>query len=273
MSIFFLILKIAGILLLLLLVLLLLFLFHPIFYQVRGEWGEKKAAQGYFWWLFQILRLEFSVSDHQVKWRIRIFGCSREFQEAQEEEEGLERPDQKGDTEPAAEKATVQTEEPEEQKHRQAEEEEPSGEQGQEEAAMHAAKQKQGFWTRFGEFRKKMTEESLKKAMARLWRETVYLLSRLKPKEIQAEISFSTGDPAMTGSVTGMLALFPFLYRSGVSIYPDFLTEECYVKGQIRIKGHIAFYPFLRSLIRILLDRHVRRAYRILRPGGSSAAV
>ena len=86
MSIVFLILKIIGILLLVLLCLILLILFHPIFYQVEGEAEENRSVQGYFWWLFQILRLEFRWEEQEVKLRLRIFGFSKEMGEEAEED-------------------------------------------------------------------------------------------------------------------------------------------------------------------------------------------
>ena len=62
MSIVILILKIIGFLFLALLLLLALLLFHPLFYQLEGEWKEDAELRGYFWWLFQILRVEFAGS-------------------------------------------------------------------------------------------------------------------------------------------------------------------------------------------------------------------
>ena len=79
MSILVFILKIIGILLLILLFFAGLFLFHPIYYQIKGEAKEDISAEGYFWWLFQILRLEFQVGNQDIKIRIRIFGRAIEF--------------------------------------------------------------------------------------------------------------------------------------------------------------------------------------------------
>ncbi len=87
MSIVFLILKIIGILLLVILCLILLILFHPIFYQIKGEAEEKISLQGYFWWLFQIIRLEVRWMDQEFSFRLRIFGFSKNLGEEETMEE------------------------------------------------------------------------------------------------------------------------------------------------------------------------------------------
>ena len=79
MSIVILILKIIGFLFLALLLLLALLLFHPLFYQLEGEWKEDAELRGYFWWLFQILRVEFAWEGGKLTIRFRLFGIAKEF--------------------------------------------------------------------------------------------------------------------------------------------------------------------------------------------------
>lgn len=102
-------------------------------------------------------------------------------------------------------------------------------------------------------------------AVSHLWQEVLYLLSHLKPDYIHTEIDFSAGDPAVTGQVTGMLSLLPIMYWYDTHVYPDFLSEEFYIRGQFQLKGHMAFYHMIRCLIRIWNDRNIKRLWNKFR--------
>ena len=316
MSIVFLILKIIGILLLVILCLILLVLFHPIFYQVEGEAEEKISLQGYFWWLFQILRLEFQWEDQEFNLRLRIFGFSRNLGEEETEEDFAESAmddseygreaseeeeesvaEEKNPTEEfvaegekiplersALEEAECQTvevatEENKSQKEDKAGKKKQDNQiqdSGSKKASGSPKKKKQKAKTdkkekkgnrkgkiqdRFKKIRHEVSDERNHQAISHLWRELCYLLTHLKPKYVKAEISFSTGDPALTGKVTGALSLFPLIYRYDAHIYPDFLSEEFYIKGSLKMKGHITVFHLLIILIRLFFDKNIRRLY------------
>lgn len=275
MSIVFLILKIIGILLLIILCLILLVLFHPIFYQVEGESEEKISLQGYFWWLFQILRLEFQWEDQELDLKLRIFGFSKDLGEKETEED-------------FAESAIDEREygrEAFEAEENRAQKEDEAGKKKQDnrmkdsvsKAASESPKMKKqkaktdkkekkrkregNILDRFKGIRQEASDERNHQAISHLWKELCYLLTHLKPKYVKAEISFSTGDPALTGEVTGALSLFPLIYRYDAHIYPDFLSEEFYIKGSLKMKGHITVFHLLIILIRLFFDKNVRRLY------------
>ncbi len=358
MSIVFLILKIIGILFLVLLCLLLLILFHPVFYQIEGESEEEISLQGYFWWLFQILRLEFWWEDQEFRFRLRIFGFSRNLGEEETEEEEFaesaageretsvweerdsETEGQEGSIEKfvsekdknladqsaaaeaeyqidqsAVKEAEYQTEQSATGEEECQTEQSATGEKecqteqsaagekecqteqsaaGEKECRTEQSaveknisqkennvsgsskekkkkaktqkkakkgKKENGILDRFKGIRQEAADERNRRAVSHLWRELCYLLAHLKPKYVKAEISFSTGDPALTGEVTGGLSLFPLIYRYDAHIYPDFLAEEFYIKGSLKMKGHIAVFHFLKILIRLFLDKDVKRLY------------
>lgn len=300
MSIVFLILKIIGILLLVLLCLILLILFYPIFYQVEGEAEENRSVQGYFWWLFQILRLEFRWEEQEVSVKLRIFGFSRNLGEEDTKEDlskeavsekkecGVGKSVMEGD-EDLSEKSILEKREYREDKLTAESSKSPVMESNTE-ASDTSKKQKQegktkkkerkkkkkreekqeqesGIRTRWNHFRQEATDERNRQAISHLWRELCYLLAHLKPKYVKAEISFSTGDPALTGKVTGVLSLFPLIYRYDAHIYPDFLAEAFYIKGSLQMKGHIAVFHFFIVLIRLFLDKNVKRLYNTLKDG------
>ena len=97
-----------------------------------------------------------------------------------------------------------------------------------------------------------------------MWQELWYLVSHLKPNYIESDISFSAGDPALTGKITGAVSLLPVLYRYDAQVYPDFLSEEAYIRGRLKMKGHMALFHFVRSLIRLIRDENIRKLYDIM---------
>lgn len=311
MSILLIILKIIGILFLVILALAAVILVHPIFYRVKGEIEEERQVEGYFWWLFQILRLEFKMENDGLQWRFRIFGiCKKSGDEepdaAREEESGEECsgflpktkpedskipaskadvedggiPASKADAEngsipaakadmessgvPAAEKAA------EDGNHLRADKR-----RGAKTAAEPPPKtkvrkkKKDGAYKRekhtkkqtFLHWKKELTDERNREAASHLWKEVCYLLAHLKPKDLRAEVSFSAADPAATGLLTGAIALIPVVYHYDAHIYPDFLSEDFYIRGSFALKGHMAIFHFIRSLIRLVLDKNVKRLY------------
>lgn len=266
MSILVFILKIIGILLLILLFFAGLFLFHPIYYQIKGEAKEDISAEGYFWWLFQILRLEFQVGNQDIKIRIRIFGRAIEFG-GEDNESALTQ---------AAEETSALTEEEdgtdflntkpagflEENTEPDSFEEE---KRTPKEKKKSPAKKKKRKTKKFGRLKEQLTDSGNHRAVSHIWKEIRYLLSHIKPKYLKAEISFSAGDPALTGGVTGALSLIPAVYRYDARIYPDFLSEKLYIKGSLEIKGHMALFHFIRSLFRLLRDKNIRRLYQNIR--------
>lgn len=277
MSILVFILKIIGILFFILLFFAGLFLFHPIFYQARGEAEEELSAEGYFWWLFQILRLEFQVGRQQTKFRIRIFGRSIELGEKEEMESPL--------AESEAEETSARTASGQDEKDSVrmepdgiANENEDTPEDSeeffgnfaeekemQEEKKKSPKKKKKGGLSKIGRLRAQTADSGNRQAVSHLWKEICFLLSRMKPKYLKAELSFSAGDPAATGGVVGALSLIPAVYRYDARIYPDFLSEKLYIKGKLEIKGHMALYHFILSLFRLLRDKNIRRLYNNIR--------
>ena len=262
MSILLIILKITGILLLVIFVLAALILFHPVFYRVRGEGQEEISAEGHFWWLFHLIRIGFQKEGGNMRIRIRIFGIPKEF--------GTQRPNVQEEESAFEEEAYCSESEPETAEKPDAKEPDltVSGEpeyefQERKPASKRKHKKKReakdGFKSKFAQIKTELTDSGNHQAISHLWREFCYLISHLKPKRIEAEIVFSTGDPSMTGTVTGALSLFPVIYRYDAHIYPDFASEKFYIKGSLLAKGHVTMFRFFVSMIRLICDRNIKR--------------
>lgn len=293
MSILFIILKIIGILLLVILLLALLILFHPVYYKIKAEVEEEVAVKGYIWWLFHILRLEFEIDDSKREVWLRIFGFKKELQLGTEDEDASEgeadEQSAESDNVESVEQSQIeetgnaetieQTEKSqsvERQKFAKIDKEKHAEQsratrmdteaakgnkaRGESTSKFSELKNKYEDFKTFTKFLKtEISDERNRKAVSHVWQEFLYLLRHLKPKYMKGDISFSTGDPATTGEVTGVLSMFPIVYRYDARIYPDFLSEEMYVKGSLALKGHMALFHVIAILIRGIKDKNIKR--------------
>ena len=260
MSIFLIILKIIGILLLVILFLAAVILFHPFFYHIKGKAQEEISVQGYFWWLFQILRMEFKLENGDFQMQFRIFGLSGRKKKTGKNEENQESwEDEESST--AEDIPLQESQEPEKLILRQDVKEKAKQKKSSEREKVKPQKEKRHFGEKFVGLKKEFTDTGNRTAVSHLWKEFCYLLSHLKPRHLKGEIDFSAGDPAVTGEVTGALSLVPLIYRYDMHVYPDFLAGEFYIRGSLDIKGHIALFPFIVSLIRMIRDENIRRLY------------
>ena len=264
MSILFLLLKIIGVILAVILVFLLLCLFHPVFYQVEGILKEdaKPIVKGKFWWLFQILGFEILFSEGNLSLKIRIFGIGKELsgekekdgEDSKEEQKREETDKYTGDpveNKPEITNSRQEIGEPEEQKKSKFRHQKRRGKKQD----TGERKKKSGV---FSSIKRELSDETNKLAFSHVWREILYLLSHLKPKDAKGEIHFSTGDPAHTGELTGVLSLCPVFYRYKLHVYPDFASDKFYVRRNLSLKGHISLYHFVLILIRLFADKNIR---------------
>lgn len=280
MRILFIILAILGILLLLIVLFMALCALHPVFYRIEGELEEKAVWRVSFSWLFHLLRLDFSWDGGQMQARVRLLWLDRTFDSADDGGEPSESEtgtiesseltiDSKGPPESACnntpdwEKESAGNQSPPDQttgsvRKKARRQKDGDKQPGQKKRPQHSSGS-------FARFKQELVDEGNRLAISHLWREIRYLLSHFKPKYITARISFSLGDPAWTGQATGALSLFPFLYRSDVHIHPDFLAEECYVRGSFMARGHMTPGHLAISLIRMIRDKNIRKCMRKFR--------
>ncbi|MCM1256599.1 MAG: DUF2953 domain-containing protein [Roseburia sp.] len=292
MSILIILLKIIAVILAVLLGFLLLCLFHPVFYQVEGilEENSKPLVKGYFWWLFQILRLEMLFSKGNLSLKLRIFGIGKDLSRGKPEDEpGDESSDERigeslkeshedisnsnadnleGNAEDEQKRASAKEKISEEKgkslknkfkkKHKKPKKEKI----GKKKFKTGNEEKEEG---KFSAIKRELSDEKNKLALSHLWREVLYLLSHLRPKYAKGEINFSTGDPALTGEVTGVLSLCPLFYKHKLHVYPDFASDRFYVQGNLAIKGHMSLYQLVLIVIRLLRDKNFRRLMKKIR--------
>lgn len=105
-------------------------------------------------------------------------------------------------------------------------------------------------------------DPATKRAVSFLFTLAADIIKRLLPKKFEADITFSTGEPDLTGKLTGGLALMPFSYGRKVSIIPDFAAEDPYLYGTMKLSGRIALFHILIPVIKAVLNKDVRKLYK-----------
>lgn len=103
-----------------------------------------------------------------------------------------------------------------------------------------------------------LTDERHREALPLIFAELKYLLTHFKFRRIRTDLTFSMGDPALTGQVLGGLCMLPFLYRYQVQVYPDFEAENTYVTGTFDIKGRARGLHIAVSAVRLLGKKEFR---------------
>jgi len=103
-----------------------------------------------------------------------------------------------------------------------------------------------------------LTDGRHREALPLIFAELKYLLTHFKFRRIQTDLTFSMGDPALTGQVLGGLCVLPFLYRYQVQVYPDFEAENTYITGTFDIKGRARGLHAAVSAVRLLGKKEFR---------------
>lgn len=103
-----------------------------------------------------------------------------------------------------------------------------------------------------------LTDERHREVLPLIFTELKYLLTHFKFRRIRTDLTFSMGDPALTGQVLGGLCVLPFLYRYQVQVYPDFEAENTYVTGTFDIKGRARGLHIAVSAVRLLGKKEFR---------------
>ncbi len=77
----------------------------------------------------------------------------------------------------------------------------------------------------------------------------------IKPKRLEGFVHFGLNDPASTGQVLGILAMFLVWYDGFLQIVPDF--EKSCVDGYLKGNGKFRLFPIVKLLIKIILNKNL----------------
>lgn len=294
MSIFLSILKIIGIilgiLLAILLALVLLIVFLPICYRVEGDFQEKNEIRGRLSWLF-FIRVKFLAEGKKISVWLSILGFKKVLYPAEEKAA------RKAIKQRRSKKRTQKHTTPEEHDGLTVDDD-PASIQTAELLSSSAtdksyttadetftdsdfSKKKSlpkfrpwhmiKTWIQkikkfilslkenFSNIKKEVSDETNKNAVSHIFKELKTLLHHIGPRRGKAQLSYSTGDPATTGELTGVLSIMPLFYKKGIHVVPDFTSDRFYIQGNFRVNGHFQVFHLLGIFIRVYRDKDLRK--------------
>ena len=77
----------------------------------------------------------------------------------------------------------------------------------------------------------------------------------IKPKHLEGRIHFGMKDPASTGQVLGVIAMFLVWYDEFLQVEPDF--ENACFDGNLKGNGKIRLFPIVKLVIKIILNKNL----------------
>lgn len=110
-----------------------------------------------------------------------------------------------------------------------------------------------------------LTDEANRQTTKLVTGELWYLLVHFRPRKLFADICYCAGNPAYTGKILAVLCMIPFLYQKKVQIVPDFESEQPYVRGMLKAKGHVRSFHLVRSGLYIWRDKNIKQLIRKIR--------
>lgn len=122
--------------------------------------------------------------------------------------------------------------------------------------------------TKIEYWKKLLTSEPMKQAIAVLWKYTKGLLRHILPQKLTGCIRFGFDDPSMTGKVLAYLSMLYPCTKDNLSVEPEFETEELILEGNLAFRGRIRLGYLVYVVLRVILDKNIRRQYKRLRQGG-----
>ena len=297
MELILLIVKIILIVLLVVLGLILLtlglILFVPVRYEVSGSIGDswELRIKGKVTYLLSIIKVLFNYEDSQFGFKLFLFGFEKKMQEENNESpedvaEALYETEKVRKEEVAVdekknisliEEQAYRTELPENENTDVLQEESISvksskekalNEKSEDSAASKKKQQKKAKEVKekgkfnFAFIKQQITDEHNKLVVCKIWSEISYLLKHFKFRKIITDFVFSTGDPASTGQVLGLLCMIPILYQYEFQILPDFESEKGYLKGIFLVAGKIRLIHVVVAILRLILDKEVRLVFK-----------
>lgn len=278
MSVIIFILKIIGIILLVLLGILLallgLLLFVPVRYRIGGSVDDEFEVRGHVSWMLHLIGFYFSYQEGEFKKQLKICGIGvgkRKKNKKKKKEDVLyEAEDEsvtEGEKEDRDEVITVSSHSkepvPEKVPEKKSRHQKKQGIFGRIRAAIRRARDTlTHIKDKIYDIKSFIVDETNKKLFQILQKEIRYLLKHFKFRTINADLRFSLGDPANTGQALGILSMMPWLYRYQFHIFPDFETDELYVRGVFDVRGRIRLIHAVVSAVRILLQKECRTAIK-----------
>lgn len=120
-----------------------------------------------------------------------------------------------------------------------------------------------GLKEKWQTFHKNVTDEHNKNAVFFLLQKVLWILARVKPTIMEADVDFSLGDPALTGGATGVISLCPVCYGKKCRIIPDFKSDEPYLLGSISLKGIVFLWHFVYLIVSVYFNKDCKKLFHL----------
>lgn len=103
----------------------------------------------------------------------------------------------------------------------------------------------------------KLFYETNRLEIIKIWNSIKKIVKHILPKKLSARVEFGTEDPAATGQLLGLLAVFYGYYGNSVQLEPNF--QEEILQGEVFCKGRIRLFTLLIICIKLIVDKNFRR--------------
>lgn len=113
----------------------------------------------------------------------------------------------------------------------------------------------------FRDLRESINKKENQRAISYIIGKALWLVKKVKPTIAMADIDYSLGDPALTGQLTGILSMCPSVYGKHKRITPDFVSEDIYIKGKIKLTGRIYMVHIVKVGLQVLRNKDCKQLF------------
>ncbi len=108
-----------------------------------------------------------------------------------------------------------------------------------------------------------LKDERNQDAVKFLIAKALWLLKKIKPRILEADVDFALGEPSSTGIATGIISICPVIYSNKVYIRPDFESEDIYLYGNFSLKGFVFLIDIVYLIISVLINKNCKRLFNL----------
>ncbi|MBQ4301197.1 MAG: hypothetical protein II765_06645 [Lachnospiraceae bacterium] len=108
-----------------------------------------------------------------------------------------------------------------------------------------------------------LKDERNQDAVKFLIAKALWLLKKIKPRIMEADVDFALGEPSSTGIATGIISICPVIYSNKVHIRPDFESEDMYLYGDFSLKGFVFLIDIVYLIISVLINKNCKRLFNL----------
>ncbi len=217
--------RVIGIVVLVIVIVVVVLLFFPVTYRLDANLDNRRVRLKIYW-IFRLFRFRFNLEE-ELELVLTVLFFDINFLD---EERRLRRQRRMGREIEAVERSTMQR-------------------------AVGFARSSLRFLNLVREY--ELFQEA--------WPHLTLFMFRSRPRDISGHVEFGLRDPARTGEIIGAVAAIPVIYRTELTVTPDFEAEESYAHGEIYAKGHLMMLHALILLIRLISNKKVRTFIGALR--------